>query len=136
MANFVFGNSASRGLLVVVFCLGAATLARAEDAGRHLDPAFPNYQPPYPDAAQVNGEQGDVGLKVRVNQNGLVRNIEIEKTSGFDDLDNAAIEGVLRWHYLPSERWSSWEHVTIAYRLPTAIIVPPGGTVPPAAPSH
>jgi TonB family protein len=99
--------------------------ALAQDATRHLDPAFPNYQPPYPDAAQVNGEQGDVLLKVRVNEDGHVRNIEIEKSSGFADLDNAAIGGVLRWRYLPSERWSSWEHVTIAYRLPTAIIVPP-----------
>ena len=70
--------------------LGAAALlpmaaASAQDAKRHLDPAFPNYQPAYPDAAQVNGEQGDVVLKVRVNEDGRVRNIEVERSSGFAD---------------------------------------------------
>jgi len=98
--------------------------ASMPDASRHLDPHYPNYQPAYPDTAQVNGEQGDVVLKVRVNEDGRVRNVEVEKSSGFDDLDNAAVGGVLRWRYLPSDD-SSQEHVTIAYRLPTAIIVPP-----------
>jgi TonB family protein len=110
----------------LIFAALAAIPAQAADTSpRKLDPAFPNYQPTYPDAAQVNGEQGDVVLKVRVNENGRVRNIEVERSSGFEDLDNAAIGGVLNWRYLPSARWSSWEHVTIAYRLPTAIIVPP-----------
>jgi len=136
MANFKVGLSASRALAVLALCLGPAAIAGAEEAQRQLDPTFPNYQPTYPSAAQVNGEQGDVGLKVRVNQDGRVRNIELEKTSGFDDLDNAAIGGVLRWRYLPSPRWSSWVHVTIAYRLPTAMVAPPGATAPPAAPSH
>ena len=110
----------------LVFAAVALTAAQAADtAPRKLDPAFPNYQPAYPDVAQVNGEQGDVILKVRVNEDGHVRNMIIEKSSGFTDLDNAAVGGVMRWRYLPSERWSSWEHVTISYRLPTAIIVPP-----------
>ena len=79
MANFKFGNSASGALLVLALCLGPAAVAGAEEAQRQLDPAFPNYQPSYPSTAQVNGEQGDVGLKVRVNQDGHVRNIELEK---------------------------------------------------------
>ena len=113
----------------LIFVGAALTAAHAASTPpRTLDPAFHNYQPPYPDVAQVNGEQGDVVLKVRVNEDGRVRNIEIEKSSGFADLDNAAIGGVLSWRYLPSARWSSWEHVTIAYRLPTAIIVPPKAT--------
>lgn len=118
--------SASAVLASLMFVGAALTAAQAADAlARKLDPAFSNYQPPYPDTAQVNGEQGDVVLKLRVSENGRVRNVEVEKSSGFEDLDNAAIGGVLRWRYLPSARWSSWEHVTIAYRLPTAIIVPP-----------
>jgi len=115
------------GSLTVAGVALAAASAQAADGSpkRQLDPAFPNYQPAYPDAAQVNGEQGDVVLKVRVNEDGHVRNILVEKSSGYDDLDNAAIGGVMRWRYLPSPRWSSWEHVTIAYRLPTAVVIPP-----------
>jgi len=119
-ASVIFGSLMFAGAAL------AAVSAQAQDTSkRQLDPAFPNYQPAYPDAAQVNGEQGDVVLKVRVNEDGHVRNIEIEKSSGFADLDNAAIGGVFRWRYLPTPRWSTWEHVTIAYRLPTAVVVPP-----------
>jgi len=119
--NVVFGS-----LMVAGVALAAASAQAADGSPkRQLDPAFPNYQPAYPDTAQVNGEQGDVVLKVRVNEDGHVRNVLIEKSSGYDDLDNAAIGGVMRWRYLPSQRWSSWEHVTIAYRLPTAVVIPP-----------
>ena len=91
----------------------------------HLDHAYPNYQPTYPDAAQVNGEQGDVVLNVEITSSGKVRNVKIDKSSGFEDLDNAAIGGVMRWRFIPSPFGSDWTSVTIAYRLPTAIIVPP-----------
>jgi TonB family protein len=128
MSNNTFRRFTASAFLGGAFCMVIGLPAVAANAPRALDHAYPNYQPPYPDAAQVNGEQGDVVLKVRVNEDGRVRNIAIEKSSGFADLDNAAIEGVLSWRYAPSARWSSWEHVTIAYRLPTAIIVPPKTT--------
>ena len=95
------------------------------DAPLHLDHAYPNYQPAYPDAAQVNGEQGNVVLNVEITSSGKVRNIKVDQSSGFEDLDNAAIAGVLRWRFIPSPYGSDWTKVTIAYRLPTAVIVPP-----------
>jgi TonB family protein len=97
----------------------------APDTPLHLDHAYPNYQPAYPDTAQVNGEQGNVVLNVEITSGGKVRNIKVDQSSGFEDLDNAAIAGVMRWRFVPSPDGSDWTKVTIAYRLPTAIIVPP-----------
>lgn len=103
---------------------GVSTVA-APDAPLHLDHHFPNYQPNYPDAAQVNGEQGDVVLDVQITAGGKVRNIKVDQSSGFADLDNAAIAGVLRWRFVPGGTSAEWTKVTITYRLPTVIIVPP-----------
>jgi TonB family protein len=106
----------------------AAPSAYAQDGPRRLDPAYPNYQPAYPDAAQVNGEQGDVVLDVKVSSSGRVRGVQVVQSSGFPDLDNAAVAGVLSWRYLPADSSSEVDGVKIAYRLPTAIIVPPKAT--------
>jgi protein TonB len=103
--------------------------AQAQDTvGPQLDAAYHNYQPPYPDTAQINGEQGNVVLDVQVNSNGRVRNVKIAQSSGFGDLDNAAIEGVLSWRYRPAvvdgDTVTSWTKVTIAFRLPTQPVPP------------
>jgi TonB family protein len=106
-------------------CATIAANAEEPDASMHLDRAYPNYQPTYPDAAQVNGEQGNVVLNVQITSGGKVRNIKVDQSSGFEDLDNAAIAGVMRWRFIPQDDSTEWTKVTIAYRLPTAIIVPP-----------
>jgi TonB family protein len=102
-------------LVAGLMCAGAAA---AQDEQRRLDPAYPNYQPAYPSAAQVNGEQGDVVLKLKVSESGHVRGVQVVRSSGFDDLDNAAIAGVMGWHYLRAETSSTLDNVKIAYRLP------------------
>jgi len=109
--------------MAALLCFAGA--ARADDAAPRLDSTYPNYQPPYPDPAQINGEQGDVVLKVWVNGSGHVRKIGIARSSGFPDLDNAAIEGVWRWHYVPSRHGDDNTTVKISYRLPTAMTAPP-----------
>ena len=106
--------------------LGAGTAAA--QSGPRLDPAYPNYQPAYPDAAQVNGEQGDVVLKLKLGSSGRVRGVQITQSSGFPDLDNAAVAGVMGWHYLASDGTSEVDGVKIAYRLPTAALAPPKAT--------
>jgi periplasmic protein TonB len=89
----------------------------------HVDEAYPHNPPPYPDTAQTNGEQGSVILDVKVTSEGKVRNIKVDQSSGFADLDNAAIEGVLGWHFVPAmvdgETSTDWTKLTITYRLPT-----------------
>jgi protein TonB len=107
------------GLLVAgVLGTGAALSPAAAQDTRRLDPAFPNYQPAYPDAAQVNGEQGDVVLRLKVTDSGHVRAVAVVRSSGFTDLDNAAVAGVMGWRYAPADSSSTLDNVTIAYRLP------------------
>ena len=108
------------GVFIGLLSAGAVSAAAAQDATRRLDPAFPNYQPAYPDTAQVNGEQGDVVLKMKVSDSGHVRAVAVVRSSGFTDLDNAAVAGVMSWRYLPADSTSVLDNVKIAYRLPMA----------------
>jgi protein TonB len=111
--------------IIGVAAAGSAAMAASDpdDQPAHVDPNYPHNPPPYPDAAQVNGEQGSVVLDVKVGSSGKVRNIKIDRSSGFDDLDNAAIEGVLGWRFVPAmvdgETSTDWTKLTITYRLPT-----------------
>ena len=125
MKGLQWAAIAAVGLAFFGCAVDAEPVTSTSDIPLHLDHAYPNYQPAYPDAAQVNGEQGNVVLKVEITSSGKVRNIKIAQSSGFDDLDGAAIAGVLRWRFIPSPNGSEWTRVTILYRLPTAIIVPP-----------
>lgn len=50
------------------------------------------------------GEQGKVILRVLIGMDGNAQRAEIQKSSGFERLDKAAYETVLRWRYLPGKR--------------------------------
>ena len=108
----------------------------SSDIGDHpprLDHNYPNPQPRYPDAAQFNGEVGDVELEVLVLSSGRVRSAKVVKSSGFDDLDNAAVEGVLNWRFVPATDGGNYTtdrtRITISFRPPpTAVPVPPSSS--------
>ena len=117
MRDSVLGRWAAGVVIGGLLSVGMVLPTAAQDA-RQLDPKFPNYQPGYPDAAQVNGEQGDVVLKVKVSDSGHVRAVAVVRSSGFTDLDNAAVAGVMGWRYLPADSTSVLDNVRIAYRLP------------------
>ena len=123
-SNFILAGAMSVGLA----CLFAAAPVAAQNSPPRVDPNYPHPQPPYPDTAQLNGEQGTVVLRVKVGANGRVRNIEVETSSGFGDLDNAAIEGVLRWRFIPAmqdgDTATVWTNITIVFRLPSLPTAP------------
>jgi len=118
MRDSILGRWTAGFLIAGLLGAGAALSPAAAQDTRRLDPAFPNYQPAYPDAAQFNGEQGDVVLKVRVSDSGHVRAVAVVRSSGFMDLDNAAVAGVMNWRYAPADSTSTLDNITIAYRLP------------------
>lgn len=83
-----------------------------------------NPAPRYPLVARRNGEQGTVTLRVLVNRDGLPASVDIERTSGFPPLDNAAREAVRSWRFAPARRGAqaveAWVLVPIVFRLEDA----------------
>ena len=63
-----------------------------------------NPKPDYPAISRRLGEEGKVLLKVRVTAQGLPAAVDIEKTSGFERLDEAARRVVARWRFVPARR--------------------------------
>ena len=63
-----------------------------------------NNPPAYPLAARRMGLQGRVVLHVEVLAGGKCGNIEIHKSSGYIMLDNAALETVKTWRFVPARQ--------------------------------
>lgn len=58
----------------------------------------------YPDEARRKGLEGRVLLKVTISDQGTVTATEIVKSSGYDILDNAAIDSVNQWRFSPAQK--------------------------------
>jgi protein TonB len=76
----------------------------------------------YPTGAQRAGEEGTVLLNVYVTYTGKPQKIDIAKSSGYSELDNAAVETAANWHYVPAlhdgDTASDWASVQVVYRMP------------------
>jgi len=95
--------------------------ASAANSAPHVDVTQPHQQV-YPESAQAGGEQGTVLVQVYVHPNGKVAKYNIAQSSGFGDLDQAALQSVLNWRFVPAMRngdpVSDWAVVKIVYQLP------------------
>ena len=84
-------------------------------AGLHNPPTY------YPRMAVDRGYQGTVKLRVQVLANGKPAEIQITESSGFEILDQAAVEQVKDWRFLPARRGdqaiTSWVMVPIKFRI-------------------
>lgn len=64
-----------------------------------------NTPPPYPTLARRLGESGTVVVRVLIGTNGRAEKAQIEKSSGYERLDQAALETARdRWRYVPGTR--------------------------------
>lgn len=63
-----------------------------------------NPAPIYPPVARRMGEQGRVVLHVRVRADGTPVEVTIDRSSGSSRLDQAAIEAVRHWRFIPARR--------------------------------
>jgi protein TonB len=71
----------------------------------HVDPNYlhrPN--PVYPALSRRLREEGTVLLRVNLDAQGIVLDIHIEKSSRFQRLDQAALEAVKQWRFVPAKR--------------------------------
>ncbi len=58
----------------------------------------------YPPISQRNNEEGTTLLAFRIETDGSISNVAVEKSSGFQRLDDASISCVTRWRYKPSTK--------------------------------
>ena len=60
--------------------------------------------PKYPRVSRKRGEKGRVLVKVFINQDGSSEKVEIEQSSGFNRLDQAAMESAKKCRFVPAKR--------------------------------
>ena len=104
-------------------------LAKGTSAERRLEPGagfrparYARTVPPrYPGKARRAGWEGTTVLKVRVDPAGAPDRVAVDRTSGFDILDAAAVKAVRRWRFHPARRGidavPSWVRVPVAFKL-------------------
>lgn len=63
-----------------------------------------NPPPSYPRISRRNGEQGTVIVRVFISTQGTPEKAEVRTSSGFARLDQAALEAVQRWRFVPGRR--------------------------------
>ena len=63
-----------------------------------------NPAPAYPLMSRRNGEAGKVLLLVQVSKQGMPAQVEIKQSCGFARLDEAALEAVRKWRFVPARR--------------------------------
>lgn len=63
-----------------------------------------NPKPTYPSIARSRGWQGKVLLKVDVSVDGLSETVAVQQSSGHESLDEAAVEAVKKWKFIPAKR--------------------------------
>ena len=75
----------------------------------------------YPERARQNKEVGDITLSVLVTAQGKVADAKIEKSTGFRELDKAAIVAVARCTFVPASKdgsaVESWTTVRYSWKL-------------------
>ena len=86
-----------------------ATVKPASQAGETTAKLTPpdlngNALPRYPEQARRLGWEGRVLLRIWINQQGTVTQVEVEETSGYSLLDAAAVSSVRTWRVQPAQR--------------------------------
>lgn len=94
----------------------AAEAAPTISAARFDAAYLQNPKPVYPPISRRLGEEGKVMLRVRVNADGHPAKVDLEKSSNFERLDEAARQTVARWRFVPAKRGDE--------AIETSVIVP------------
>lgn len=80
-----------------------------------------NPPPAYPLAARRRGIEGTVLVRAEISAGGECQRAELKKTSGHEMLDQAALEAVKKWRFVPAKRGSqavvAWVEVPITFKL-------------------
>ena len=77
--------------------------------------------PVYPPSAIRQELEGTVRVRILVDERGRARDVQVSKSSGYTQLDDAAVDAVRRWQFSPatenSRVISAWTEVSVIFRL-------------------
>lgn len=90
----------------------SATTELPSTAAQYLD----NPPPVYPPISRRRGEHGRVLVSALVTAEGVVKEAFVEVSSGFPRLDEAAVEAVRAWRFVPAKRRG--DPVEMRHRIP------------------
>ncbi len=80
-----------------------------------------NPAPEYPSLAQRRGWEGTVLLRVQVLASGKPGEIQVQKSSGRQQLDDAALAAVKRWSFVPAKQGdvaqNGWVSMPIDFKI-------------------
>jgi periplasmic protein TonB len=65
-----------------------------------------NPAPTYPSLSRRKGEEGRALLRVLVSETGEATEVQLEKSSGSERLDQAAVDAVKNWRFIPARKGS------------------------------
>lgn len=99
---------------------GAAPRALITAPARYSDTP----KPAYPESARREGREGRVLLRVMIDEQGKTKTAEVNRSSGSDALDQAALDAIKRWRFHPARAddkpVESWVNIPIDFRLTDA----------------
>lgn len=93
----------------------------AIEAPRYNATYLNNPSPAYPAASRRRGQEGRVLVRAEVLADGRCSRVELKQGSGHELLDQAALEAVRKWRFVPARQGeqavTAWVDVPIAFKL-------------------
>jgi protein TonB len=81
-------------------------------------------RPAYPQAARKAGWEGAVVVRALIDTAGTVASVSVKEGSGYDILDEAAVQAVKKWRYTPAKEGgvpvTSLHDIRVRFRLDEA----------------
>ncbi|MGZ3182129.1 MAG: energy transducer TonB [Telluria sp.] len=109
----------STSVVAALLMAGLAGVATAGEVPASFDPK--NCKAEYPKASLMNEEQGTVTMSFLVNADGTVAESKLEKSSGFKNLDKAAMKAIAACKFKPGTKdgapAQTWTKVDYAWKL-------------------
>lgn len=105
--------------IAFIAVLAVTGAASAAEVPATFDPS--KCKAEYPKASLMNEEQGTVSMSFLVNADGSVADSKLEKTSGFKNLDKAAMKSISACKFKPGTKdgapAQTWTKVDYAWKL-------------------
>lgn len=88
--------------------------------GRQIAPPriLSKVEPVYPEGARSAGLEGTVQVKIQILANGAPGDITVNRSSGHDSLDEAAIAAVRQWRFIPAKNQDSGINIMCYTTMP------------------